>query len=314
MASNRDKRLKRKVRRSYVISTVSISLVLFLLGIVSYVTFSAIRSVLDPAHSVTVSVELNDELFENEKEEIYNTIAKRKEVESIKLVSQEEGLEAVPFEVDMELLEGENPINDCIDVTFKRDYATKYHINTFASAMEGITFKRDYATKDHINTFASNMETIQGVVYVDKPDLKALDEAQKSVSGIALALLIFVVVLLIISLLLLNNTLRLAIYSKRYLINTMKLVGATKWYIMRPLLISALKQGFVAGIIASALTYGTIYGISSILPMGIKTLSQEHLIVLMSIVLIAGVIITVGFSAMAINKFINMKSNKIHLY
>lgn len=292
MASNRDKRLKRKVRRSYVISTVSISLVLFLLGIVSYVTFSAIRSVLDPAHSVTVSVELSDELFENEKEEIYNTIAKRKEVESIKLVSQEEGLEAVPFEVDMELLEGENPINDCIDVTLKRDYATKYHINTFASDMEGI----------------------QGVAYVDKPDLKALDEAQKSVSGIALALLIFVVVLLIISLLLLNNTLRLAIYSKRYLINTMKLVGATKWYIMRPLLISALKQGFVAGIIASALTYGTIYGISSILPMGIKTLSQEHLIVLMGIVLIAGVIITVGFSAMAINKFINMKSNKIHLY
>lgn len=292
MASNRDKRLKRKVRRSYVISTVSISLVLFLLGIVSYVTFSAIRSVLDPAHSVTVSVELSDELFENEKEEIYNTIAKRKEVESIKLVSQEEGLEAVPFEVDMELLEGENPINDCIDVTLKRDYATKYHINTFAS----------------------DMEAIQGVVYVDKPDLKALDEAQKSVSGIALALLIFVVVLLIISLLLLNNTLRLAIYSKRYLINTMKLVGATKWYIMRPLLISALKQGFVAGIIASALTYGTIYGISSILPMGIKTLSQEHLIVLMGIVLIAGVIITVGFSAMAINKFINMKSNKIHLY
>lgn len=292
MASNRDKRLKRKVRRSYVISTVSISLVLFLLGIVSYVTFSAIRSVLDPAHSVTVSVELSDELFENEKEEIYNTIAKRKEVESIKLVSQEEGLEAVPFEVDMELLEGENPINDCIDVTLKRDYATKYHINTFASDMEGI----------------------QGVAYVDKPNLKALDEAQKSVSGIALALLIFVVVLLIISLLLLNNTLRLAIYSKRYLINTMKLVGATKWYIMRPLLISALKQGFVAGIIASALTYGTIYGISSILPMGIKTLSQEHLIVLMGIVLIAGVIITVGFSAMAINKFINMKSNKIHLY
>lgn len=292
MASNRDKRLKRKVRRSYVISTVSISLVLFLLGIVSYVTFSAIRSVLDPAHSVTVSVELSDELFENEKEEIYNTIAKRKEVESIKLVSQEEGLEAVPFEVDMELLEGENPLNDCIDVTLKRDYATKYHINTFAS----------------------DMGAIQGVAYVDKPDLKALDEAQKSVSGIALALLIFIVVLLIISLLLLNNTLRLAIYSKRYLINTMKLVGATKWYIMRPLLISALKQGFVAGIIASALTYGTIYGISSILPMGIKTLSQEHLIVLMSIVLIAGVIITVGFSAMAINKFINMKSNKIHLY
>ncbi len=267
-------------------------MVLFLLGIVSYVTFSAIRSVLDPAHNVTVSVELSDELFENEKDEIYNMLSKRKEVESLNFVSQDEGLEDVPFEVDMELLEGENPLNDCIDVTLKKEYATKYHINTFASEIEGVN----------------------GVTYVDKPDLKALEQAQKSVSGIALSLLIFVAVLLVISLLLLNNTLRLAIYSKRYLINTMKLVGATKWYIMRPLLLSALKQGFVAGIIASGLTYGTIYGISSILPQGIKTLSEEHIIILMSIVLIVGVVITVGFSAMAVNKFVNMKSNKIHLY
>ena len=292
MASNRDKRLQRKVRRSYVISTVSISMVLFLLGIVSYVTYSAIKSVLDPAHSVTISVELSDDLFENEKDDIYNMIAEREEVESVEFLTQEEGLEIVPFEVDMELLEGENPLYDCIEVTLKKDYATKYHINAFAS----------------------DMEDISGVKFVDKPDLKALDEAQKSVSGIALALGIFAAVLLFISLLLLNNTLRLAIYSKRYLINTMKLVGATKWYIMRPLLMSALKQGLLAGIIASALTYGTIYGVTSILPMGVKTLSQENLIILMSIILIVGVVITVGFSAMAINKFVNMKSNKIHLY
>lgn len=265
---------------------------LFLLGIVSYVTLSAIKSVLDPAHSVTISVELNDELFENEKDEIYEMISGREEVESVHFITEEEGLESVPFEVDMELLEGENPLYDCIDVTLKSDYATKYHINAFAN----------------------EMEEIDGVAYVDKPNLQALDQAQRSVSGIALALGIFAAVLLFISLLLLNNTLRLAIYSKRYLINTMKLVGATKWYIMRPLLTSALKQGFVSGIIAAALTYGTIYGLTTILPEGVKTPDQSNLIILMGIIVVVGVIITIGFSAMAINKFVNMKSNKIHLY
>ncbi len=292
--SNRDKRIRRKVRHSYIISSVSISLVLFLLGIVSYITFSTMKTVLDPALNVVVSVELDGNLFNNEKEDIRKQIEARDEVESIDFLSGDEKLnsDVIPFEVDLEVFDGENPLPDSFEITFKKEYADTHHINLFAE----------------------EIADIEGVGHVDKPDLKAFEESQKNVSAITLALGIFVLVLLFISLLLLNNTLRLTIYSKRYLINTMKLVGATKWYIMRPLLWSALKQGFASGIVAALLICSTAYGFSQILPEGIKVIGIESLAILSGIILFMGIVITVGFSALAINKFVNMKSNKIHLY
>ncbi len=292
MASNRDKRIRRKVRRSYIISTVSISLVLFLLGIMSYVTFSAIKTWLDPALNAVMSVEINDTLFEDEKRDIEDEIKEREEVESITFVSEDEKLNDIPLEIDWDILGNENPLNGSYEVTLKKEYATTYHINTFAK----------------------EVAEIEGVEFVDKPDLKTFEETEKNVSAITLALVIFTALLLFISLILLNNTLRLAIYSKRYLINTMKLVGATKWYIMRPLLGSAFWQGVISGIIAAVMMGATVYGIVSILPEEANTINLDNLAIFAGAVVVVGVIITVGFSALAINKFVNMKSNKIHLY
>lgn len=292
MASNRDKRIRRKVRRSYIISTVSISLVLFLLGIMSYVTFSAIKTWLDPALNAVVSVEINDTLFEDEKRVIEDKISEREEVESITFVSEDEKLDDIPLEVDWDILGNDNPLNGSYEVTLKKEYATTYYINTFAK----------------------EVGEIEGVEFVDKPDLKAFEETEKNVSAITLALVIFTALLLFISLILLNNTLRLAIYSKRYLINTMKLVGATKWYIMRPLLGSAFWQGVISGVIAAALMGGTVYSVVSILPEETNAINLDNLYIFAGGIVIVGVIITIGFSALAINKFVNMKSNKIHLY
>ncbi|MBR5865317.1 MAG: cell division protein, partial [Alistipes sp.] len=110
------------------------------------------------------------------------------------------------------------------------------------------------------------------------------------------------------------NTIRLAIYSKRYLINTMKLVGATKWYIMRPLLISALKQGVIAGLVAAIMVVGVVYGANSFTPEGIVMLNYNEVGIIVGALVVVGVVITVLFSAFAVNKFVNMKSNKIYLY
>jgi cell division transport system permease protein len=94
----------------------------------------------------------------------------------------------------------------------------------------------------------------------------------------------------------------------------MKLVGATKWYIMRPLLASALKQGFVAGAVASLMICATAYVIKGVMPAGIAILGYGWVGIIVGTVVLLGIVITIGFSAMAINKFINMRSNNIHLY
>jgi cell division transport system permease protein len=277
-----------------MLSTASIALVLFLLGIVGYVSFKTIKGVLDPSLRVTLTADISDNLWENEKQVILNSINSLEQTESVVFISKEERFNRseLPFEVDMELLGGENPLRDCYEVTLRSDYADA----------------------QHIDVVVEELSSIPGVEYVDRPSLEDVERSTQNILAISLILVVFSVALFIISILLLNNTLRLAIYSKRYLINTMKLVGATKWYIMRPLLISALKQGLLSGIIASAMMCAMIYGVVAILPIGVATITPVELAVMSGVITLIGVVITVAFSAMANNKFVNMKSNKIHLY
>ena len=127
-------------------------------------------------------------------------------------------------------------------------------------------------------------------------------------------LLAFGGALFIISLILLNNTIRLAIFSRRYLINTFKLVGATKGYIMRPFLATAAKQGLWAGIIASLLFGASLVALSGAMPEVISTTELVKIGITVGSMVLSGLVISLIFTTFAVNKFVNMKSNKIYLY
>ena len=120
--------------------------------------------------------------------------------------------------------------------------------------------------------------------------------------------------MLIISLILLNNTIRLAIFSRRYLINTLKLVGATKGYIMRPFLSTAAKQGIWAGVAACLMFIVSLYALSGAMPEIISTAELLKVAITAVAMLVGGMFISLLFTAFAVNKFVNMKSNKIYLY
>lgn len=296
MASSKEKRLKRKVRRSYTISTISIALVLFLLGAVSYVTLSALSVATSLRENVTLSVELANDLDEAGRKAVLEAMMATERVASTEMLSKDAKLndEAFrrQFELDIDELLGENPLRDSYEVTLRGESSTR----------EGI------------DSFVRSIESVAGVEYIAVPPIDVVESMQKMITHACLAMLIFFVVLLFISVLLLNNTIRLAIYSKRYLINTFKLVGATKWYIMRPLLGDATKQGLVAGIIAAALVCAVIYGVESFTPQSITLLPYREVGIVIGTMVAMGIIITVVFSALAVNKFVNMKSNKIYLY
>ena len=292
----RDKRVARKVRRSYIISTVSIALVLFMLGTVSYVTLSALSAAGTLKERVVVSVEMADSLFASEQQVVLDAINAREETQRVDYLSKEDKVndEAFrrQFELQIDEILGENPLRNSYEVTLKEEAATEAGITAFVEAVRPTT----------------------GVEYVAVPPVEVVERMHTTITTISIGLLVFLAVLLIISLLLLNNTIRLAIYSKRYLINTMKLVGATKWYIMRPLLGSALKQGVWAGVVAGLFVCLTVYGVEVFTPRGIEMLNHMEVGIIIGSLVLLGVVITLLFSAFAVNKFVNMKSNKIYLY
>ena len=286
----------RKVMRSYIISTISISLELFMLGVVAYVTLSALSSAQKLRERVVVSVEVANDISAESRHALEMMLGDRTVCAGYEYLTKEDKIsdEAFrsQFEVDLDLLLGENPLMDSYEVTIHTDYSTR----------EGVEMVVDI------------LRSMEGVEYISVPPVDVVESMHKTITEVSIALLIFMAVLLFISLLLLSNTIRLAVYSKRYLINTMKLVGATKWYIMRPFLWDALKQGLIAGLVAAVLLAGVVYGAENYAINGVEMLGHVVVAIIIGAVVALGVVITLLFSAFAVNKFVNMRSNKIYLY
>jgi cell division transport system permease protein len=141
-----------------------------------------------------------------------------------------------------------------------------------------------------------------------------IEQLHSTINKIIIGLMVFGGALLLISLILLNNTIRLAIFSRRYLINTLKLVGATKGYIMRPFLSTAAKQGLAAGLAASLLFGASLAALSGAMPEIVATSELVKVAITVGGMIVGGLLISLLFTTFAVNKFVNMKSNKIYLY
>lgn len=290
-----DKRLKRKVRNSYIVSTVSVALVLFLLGSVGYLMVAAMNMAETLQQSVSLTVELKKKLSDERKDEINRELTAESMVSSIAYSSKEEKVEDAEFrkmfDSQFEDILGENPLLDSFE----------------------LKLTTESANKETLGAFIKKVSAIQGVDRIYYPEVMA-ERLHSTVGKIRLVLLLFGGSLLVISLILLNNTIRLAIFSKRYIISTMKLVGATKWFIMKPFIITAITQGVLAGVVASLMFGMAVYGLNESIPEITSITDIQNAVAIMALMISCGVVISVLFTVISLDKFINMKTNKIHLY
>ena len=288
-----DKRIKRKVRRSYIVSSISIALVLFLLGSVGYMLTAAFSTAHTLRNSVTLSAELEGSISTERRSAIERELLSIEGVTGVEFVAKEDKINDEEFRrmcaSEIENILSENPLRDSYEV----------HIGAMESQ----------AT----TAMADRIATVEGVVYVAYP-ASTIERLHSTINKIIYGLLAFGGALLIISLILLNNTIRLAIFSRRYLINTLKLVGATKGYIMRPFLATAAKQGIWAGVAACVMFIASLYALSGAMPEIISTSELIKIAITVGAMLVGGMLISLLFTAFAVNKFVNMKSNKIYLY
>jgi cell division transport system permease protein len=196
------------------------------------------------------------------------------------------------------------------DAEFRKMFASEFEEildeNPLLDSFE-LTLTAESADKELLDGFIASVSGIAGVERVSYPALMA-ERLHATVGKIRLVLVLFGGALLVISLILLGNTIRLAIFSKRYLINTMKLVGATKWFIMKPFL------GILAGLGASLLFGLSVYGLNEAVPELLTIAEAGKVAIILGAMIAGGIVISGLFTILALNKFINMKSNKIYLY
>ena len=287
--------ISRRIRFSYATSTVSMTLVLFLLGSIGFIMANLFSTTKRMRESATMIVELKDGLSEAERDTVAVRLAESDMVASLKFVSKEdkaadEEFKRV-FDVDIKGILGENPLPDSYDVTL--------------SALS--------SDKALLEAFAEEARKIDGVAFVSYPQA-VIEEVHATLDIMQFIMVVFGGALLVISFVLLNNTVRVAVYSQRELINTLKAVGATKWFIMRPFVGRSALQGFLAGVLAALLLGGALYGLDHAVP-GIGIFPKwEELGFITAVIVVTGVAVAVICTMPIVNRFVNMKSNKIYLY
>ncbi len=283
---------KRRLRSSYVTSLISVTLVLFLLGLVGLLLLDA-RNLSDYIkESFSFSVMIRDNAKDVEVKLFQKTLDAKPYVRSTKFVSKEQAAKELQKELGEDFLRvlGYNPLLSTVDVYLKAEYAQPDSLKTIVKKISKYPVVKE--------------------VYYQESLLKAINQ---NIRKITLFLLAFSGLLLLIALTLINNTVRLMLYSRRFIINTMQLVGASPGFIRRPLLLRGAVQGLLGGILAAAMVTGIIYLIQKEFRDFYLIRDYFNILILISGIIITGVLITMISTFFAVNKYLSVEEDKLYI-
>jgi cell division transport system permease protein len=282
---------KPKVKIQTLSVYISTTLVLLLLGAMCALLMSA-RSLSDHIRrNMTMSVVVSSKMNEQDILKFQKRLEKLPCVISSKYISSEQILEEQKVELGVDPVEflGYNPYDPSIDLTLKSEY----------SRPDSMALLEKQLLKD---------ERVTQVVY----HREIIESVNDNIRKIAAALLAFMAVLTIISWSLIGNAVRLSIYSKRFLLHTMKLVGATWGFIRRPFIMHNLRIGLLSGIAANILLGGVFYLLLQEEPAMITILPPMSLAIIGSAVILFGILMTVTCAYLSVTRFLRMRGNDLY--
>lgn len=282
---------KRKLISSYFSVVLSIALVLFLLGILGVLVLNTKKMADHFKEQITISVFLKESAKEVEIDQLQKSLAMADYTKTAIYVSKEEAAEIHSEEIGENFMDflGYNPLKNSIDVNLNADFVSPEQIEEIAD---------DIAIKTYVDE-----------VSYDKPLVGLLSDNVKKISFwilVASAIFTFIAVLLI------NSSIRLSIYSKRFIIKTMQMVGATKTFIRRPFIWTNIKLGMIGSLIALLAMGGVLYYIDDIFP-ELRLFSDPTIIIILFVGVFAlGLLISLISTYFATQRFLNLRTDELY--
>jgi len=282
---------RRRLTGSYIITVLSISLVLFLIGIAGFLILNARNLSIQVRENLGINIELQDNIREADIQQLKKTLDAKIYVRNTTYVSKEQAAVETQKALGENFLEflGYNPLPAIIKVKLTAPYANPDSISVIVTELSKAPQIRD--------------------IYYKKT---LLHEINDNVKKISIILISFSIVLFIISLTLINNTIRLSVYSKRFLIHTMELVGATKGFIRKPFIFNGIWHGFLSALLASGLLIVSIYLAQKQVSEIISFIDADILGLLFLILITTGILFTAISSFFAVNKYLNIDKDKLY--
>mgnify|MGYP003290227151 CR=1 FL=1 len=275
----------------FITSSISTTLVLLLLGMVVFFVLSANNLSNYVRENIGFTVLVSDDMKEPEALKFQQQLNEKAYVKESAYISKEQALKEQTEAM------GTDP-------------AEFLGYNPFTASIE-IKLNAEYANSDSIAWIEKEILANKKVMEVNYPQ-DLLDSVNRNIQKISLFLLGLAALLTLISFALINNTIRLAIYSKRFLIHTMKLVGASWSFIRRPFLLRNMWIGILAGLMADAILIGLAVMLVRYEPQLIDIITLKTLVIVMASVFLFGLAITSMCAYISMNKYLRMKANALY--
>jgi len=293
MAQKEDKFNKRRLRASYFTSVISITLVLFILGFFGLIV---LHSKMIGKH-VRENIQMNVYMKKNAKEaEIFRLkkeMDAKDNVKYTKYISADEAKKVYQEEIGedfIKFLDGENPLHASIEIHLNESFANVAELKKLAKKIE----KRKI-----VEEVRYHEDYVQAI--------------NKNIARISLFFMIVSGLLLLISIVLINNTIRLSVYSNRFIIRSMRLIGATQAFIRKPFIWRGIAQGLISAFLSIALLIAILYKFHDYYPELINIKNIDLYLILFGGVITIGIIISWWSSSLSVRRYLRMKIDNLYL-
>ena len=275
----------------FVTLCISTTLVLILLGLMVLSMLTAHNLSCWVKENLTVTVMLADNMGQQEAKHLCADLRKRPYTKSITLISKEQALKEQTEAM------GTDP-------------SEFLGVNPFVATLE-LQLQADYANRDSLKWIAAQIKKQSKVTDVAyQEDL--MDKVNTNLHKVSLAFLALAVLMTLVSISLISNSLRLSVYSRRFVIHTMKLVGASWRFIRAPFIRQSVLIGVLAAVLACAVLCGGLYAFYTYVPSIVNILSYKELAITGGAVLLFGILITVFCSYISVNRFLRMSAGELY--
>lgn len=291
MSSSFDRYQKRRLISSYFSVVLSIGLVLFLLGLLGMLVINAKKVSDHFKEQVVVTIYLKDSAKDVEIKQLEKSLALSEYVKSTEFVSKEQAAESIKAENGEDFMEflGYNPLQNSIDVYVKADYVNETQLQDISEEALTKSFVDEVRYDNDLVTLMNN-----------------------NVKRISFWILVISALFTVIAVLLINSSIRLSVYSKRFTIKTMQMVGATKQFIRRPFVWKSVRLGVIGAILAMIGMAVVFYYVNKTFP-ELNLLNNTVLIaILFAGIFLLGIVITWISTFIATQRFLNLKTDQLY--
>lgn len=270
---------------------ISTALVLILLGMVVFSVLSARNLSAYVKENLTVTMMLGEDITDPEARQLCSELRKQSYISNLTYISKEQALK------EQTAAMGTDP-------------SEFIGMNPFVASIE-LQLKAEYANTDSLKWISKNIKADKRVTDVTYPQ-DLMDSVNHNLNKINLVLLVLAVLLTCVSFSLINNTVRLGMYARRFTIHTMKLVGASWGFIRRPFLRNAIGIGVLAAVIADGVLASGVYALYSYEPGVMAVVTWQVMAITGGAVFLFGVLITLFCAFFSVNKFLRMKAGDLY--